>query len=591
MNILILLKRLWLHLSSTRRAQFVLLLLLMIIASIAEVITVGAIFPFLAVLADPDKVFANPSAKFFIEYLEVSSPRELLFPITIIFAFAALLSGSIRILLTWANIRFSFATGADLGVKIYNLSLHQPYSIQVNRNSAEIINGIIVKAGGLINTTITPLISIISSMLILIALMSFLVKIEPLISSLAFGCFGLIFATIIWVTRRAKKTNSERIAHESNQVVKALQEGLGGIRDVLIDGTQATYIDIYRKSDLSLRYAQGSNQIIALTPRFGVEALGIMLIAILAFYISQRGDSISTAIPVLGSLALGAQRMLPSMQLLYSSWSTIEGTRASLNDTLDLLDQPIPSHLNKIATNKMIFEKAIKMNNVSFRYNSQSPDILRNLDINIPKGSKVGFVGSTGSGKSTLLDILMGLLEPTEGFLLVDDTEISIQNHRSWQSNIAHVPQNIFLSDASIKENIAFGIPSDQIDLSKVKLCAEKAQILHTIESWSEGFNTKVGERGVRLSGGQRQRIGIARALYKQADVLVLDEATSALDNKTEQAITEFIDELSDDLTVIIVAHRLTTLKTCSIIFELDDGFIKAVGSYDDFISELNGIN
>ena len=293
-------------------------------------------------------------------------------------------------------------------------------------------------------------------------------------------------------------------------MIKVLQEGLGGIRDILIDGTQPSYTDDYRKADLSLRNAQGTNQIITLTPRFGIEAIAIVVMAALAYSMTKTTEGIITVIPILGSIALGAQRMLPSMQLVYASLSTIQGAKASLEDTLLLLDQPIPSSMKYDYLQPLPFEDNISLENVSFGYNTKSNLILNNVNLKIPKGSRIGFVGPTGCGKSTLLDIIMALLEPTDGCVLVDGVQINERNIRSWQKQIAHVPQNIYLSDKTIAENIAFGVPKNQIDFQRVAECASKAQISKTIESWPNSYNTTVGERGVRISGGQRQRIGIA---------------------------------------------------------------------------------
>jgi ATP-binding cassette subfamily B protein len=400
------------------------------------------------------------------------------------------------------------------------------------------------------------------------------------------GGFTCIYLIIIRITRSRAKANSFRIARNSSLVIKALQEGLGGIRDVLIDGSQATYCQIYRNADLPLRQAQGSNTFISSSPRTGVEALSMVLIAALAYALSKDAAGFSKAIPVLGALALGAQRMLPAMQQAYAGWTALRGDRSSLKDALDLLNQPLPNDDQKITPQPIPFKQHIALKQVGFRYTPQSPWVFRNLNLTIPKGSRIGLIGSTGSGKSTLLDLVMSLISPTQGTFEVDGHPITPANQRSWQSHIAHVPQAIFLADGSIAENIAFGVPSDQIDLARVRLAAQQAQIAESIESWPQQYNTFVGERGIRLSGGQRQRIGIARALYKQADIIIFDEATSALDNGTEEAVMQAIEALSNDLTILIIAHRLTTLKNCTKIVELGDQGILRIGTYRDVIGQ-----
>jgi ATP-binding cassette subfamily B protein len=315
-----------------------------------------------------------------------------------------------------------------------------------------------------------------------------------------------------------------------------------------------------------------------------MEALGMLLIAALAYTLAQQADGIAQAIPILGALALGAQRLLPVMQQVYAAWTSIHGNSVSLRDTLDLLDQPLPDHAGQPAAKPIRFQQQIKLNQISFRYSPQTPWVLRNLDLNITKGSRIGFIGTTGSGKSTLLDIVMGLLRPSEGSLEIDGQPVTTENHRAWQTRIAHVPQAIFLSDSTIEENIAFGVPKDQIDHERVRQAAQQAQIADRIDVWPKQYQTIVGERGVRLSGGQRQRIGIARALYKQADVIIFDEATSALDNETEQGIMQAIEGLGTELTILIIAHRLTTLKDCTQIVELGGGEVLQIGSYQNIV-------
>ncbi len=420
----------------------------------------------------------------------------------------------------------------------------------------------------------------------LITILVALLSVDPIIALSAFGGFGLIYVFIIRLTQKQQLTNSTCIAKESTQVIKSLQEGLGGIRDVLIDGSQAAYCHIYRNADQPLRRAQGSSAFIGVSPRYAIEALGMVLIAALAFSLANQPDGIAKAIPVLGALALGAQRLLPVLQQAYGSWSQIQGGQASLQDTLNLLDQPLPDYVDQPPATPIPFHKKIDLINLSFRYSPQTPLVLNNLNLSIKKGSSIGFIGITGSGKSSLLDIIMGLLSPTEGNLEIDAEPITASNNRAWQAHIAHVPQSIFLADSTIEENIAFGVPKGTINHEQVKQAAEQAQIADIIETWPKKYKTYVGERGIRLSGGQRQRIGIARALYKQADVIIFDEATSALDNETEQAVMQSIETLSQDLTILIIAHRLTTLKNCDHIVELGDGGIKRIGTYQEIVSK-----
>ena len=585
-SITVLLKRLWTHLGRRRKVQFSLLIALMILTSFAEVFSLGALLPFLGVLTNPESVFRNDTVRHVADVVGVTTPHGMLLSLTVLFIGAALLAGVMRLLQAWANTRVSFTTGADLSMALYRKTLYQPYAVHVSRNSSTIINAVSAKVMQVTTSGIIPVINMLTASIILIAIMATLIVMDPVIALSAFGGFGLTYAVVIGMTRSRLKVNSQLIARESTQVIKSLQEGLGGIRDVLIEGNQSVYCDVYGRSVFPLRKAQGNNQFISQSPRFGVEAIGMILIAGLAYWMAGQPGGMARAIPVLGTLALGAQRMMPALQQLFAGWSALQGNLASMEDVLNLLDQPVPEINSEEEKNIMPFNRSLELRQLSFRYTPDAPEVLREIDLKIPKGSRIGFIGTTGSGKSTLLDIVMGLLEPTSGTVEVDGAPVNSNNRRSWQRHIAHVPQSIFLSDATIEENIALGVPKRKIDKERVRQAARQAQIADIIESWPKQYETVVGERGVRLSGGQRQRIGIARALYKQADVIIFDEATSALDNQTESAVMKAIEELHEGLTVLIIAHRLTTLHNSDVIMELANGRIKKQGSYEIVVNK-----
>ena len=579
-----LLFKIWQHMRLRRRHQFILLLVLMVVASFAEIITIGSVIPFLSVLTSPQSFFINPLAQPLISFLRIENANQLIMPLTIIFCLSAIFSGGVRLILLMFTIRLSFATGSDLGIEIYQRTLYQPYKVHLSRNSSEIINGISKKANSIVGCIIIPTLNLITSTIMVFAISITLVYIDPFVSFFTIFIFGSIYIVLSKYTRNNRIKNSQVIAKQSTQIIKSLQEGLGGIRDVLIDGSQHVYCEIFRRANSPLRDAEANNQIVSQCPRFIMEALGMLLIAGLAFYLFNQTDGVLKAIPVLGVLALGAQKMLPIMQQSYQAWSTIQGSYASLEDTLALIEQPLPLDFFNKQMIKINFNRNIKFDEVSFRYKTGSQNVLQHLTLSILKGQRVGIVGATGSGKSTMIDILMGLLEPTSGNLKVDGKAITKKNVRSWQRRIAHVPQTIFLSDTTIAENIAFGIDRKDIDFDRVRDAAYKAQLQDVIDKLPNQYNTLVGERGVRLSGGQRQRIGIARALYKNADILVFDEATSALDNKTEESVMNSIEALGKEITVIMIAHRITTLKKCTKIIELADGKIVNVASYRDII-------
>lgn len=580
-----LLVMLWHHLSLRRHRQFGLLVSLMLISAIAEIVSLGSVLPFLGILFAPDRVLGFPIIADIARALGITSSNQLVLPLSIAFAVAALLAGAIRVLLLWASTRVAFASGADLGIAVYRRTLYQPYRVHVARNSSEVISGITNKVNGVVFGVLLPLLTLVSSALQLVAIMLALITIDAMVASVAVVGFGASYAAITVIYRRQLQRNSQLISHEQTQVVKALQEGLGGIRDVLLDGSQRVYCDIYRQADHRLRRAQGNNAFIGQSPRYIMEALGIVLITALAYALSHQEGGIAVGLPVLGALALGAQRLLPALQQIYSSWASIAGSHESLADIVALLEQPLAPELLQPASATCFDHKLIRFAGVRFRYSNDGPWVLKSLNMNIPRGARIGFVGGTGSGKSTMLDLLMGLLEPTEGELFVDEHPLRGDLLMRWQRSIAHVPQSIYLADTTLAENIAFGVPPDSIDMARVRQAASQAQIADFIENTPEGYQAYVGERGIRLSGGQRQRIGIARALYKQARVLVFDEATSALDNATEQSVMDAIEGLNRNLTILIIAHRLTTVRRCDIIVELENGQVVAQGTYDQLLA------
>ncbi|MEE3035069.1 MAG: ABC transporter ATP-binding protein [Bacteroidota bacterium] len=584
-SLLFLLKKLWKEIKREKKIKLVLVFILSIISSFTEVLSIGSIIPFLAALSSPEELYGNDLTEPFIVFFGISGPDKILMPFTLLFCLCVVLSALMRLLLLWIQSKLTFSIGNDISISVYKKTLYQPYSFHVSRNSSEVIATIANKVNAVVSNVIFSGLILISSALMILIITSALISINPIMVFTGFFSFGIMYYILIFLAKKSISTHSEIINSNQVNIIKALQEGLGGIRDVLINGTQETYFEIYQDSDIPLRNAQAKVEIISGGPRFILEALGMIFIAVLALSFSSKTSGLNSVIPTLGAIALGAQRLLPIMQMAYSKWTAMNVSKETLKDTLELLIQKIPPQAINKNLKPLSFKEKIKLNNISFKYVANSPFILNKVDIEINKGDRIGFVGTTGSGKSTILDLIMGLLEPSKGFLTVDDKVISKKNIRNWQARIAHVPQQIFLSDTSIAENIAFGIPKNKIDFERVKKSAKKAQIHRTIESWEKKYQTFVGERGIRLSGGQRQRIGIARALYKNADVIVFDEATSALDTRTEDEVMKAIENLSKELTIMIVAHRTTTLKKCSKIIDLKDGKSYRIGDYSDIIN------
>lgn len=570
-------------LSKRRRIQLVLLFGLMILGALAEIMALGAILPFLALIADPAGLERMPMIGRFLSGLS-SDQFDLRWVVTWGFVSAAAIAAVLRLFLNWASQKFVFRVSHDIGTSVFQRALRQPYLYYLSRNSSELMADM-GKVPTIALNILLPLMNAVVSLVISAFILAALIVIDPKVAMITGFGFGVLYLIISLVFRRRLRHNSHVIAEAHGERIKTLQEGLGAIRDVLIDHSQPYYERRFARMDLPFQDTIASNAFLGSAPRFVIEGSGMILIAFVALWLAGQPGGIATALPILGALALGAVRLLPMLQLIYNSWSSIAGNRQNLIDVVTAMELPLPELHPIIAP--MPFASHILFDEVGFLYPTGQTAILRGLNLTIPRGSRVGIIGRTGSGKSTLMDMLLGLLAPSEGRILIDGIELRPDNIAAWQARIAHVPQSIYLADSSVAENIAFGIARDQVDMARVRLAAQQAALDGFIEALPQRYNTFVGERGVRLSGGQRQRIGIARALYRQADVLVLDEATSALDSGTETAVMEAIDGLSKDLTIFLIAHRTTTLRNCDIILCLPEG---GVIPYDEIATMGQGI-
>jgi ABC-type bacteriocin/lantibiotic exporter with double-glycine peptidase domain len=581
--------RLWRVLTSRRKLQLCLLLVLVIIASFCELLTVGAVAPFLLVLASPERLLSNKYGALLIQYLPSSDPEKIPFILTSIFIFLVLLAAAIRSVLNWAQLKVSYGIGIDFGIESYRRTLYQPYQTHINRNSSGVILAITQYTRLITMGVIIPVLMSVSASFLLVSIVAVLLLVDVGLTLLT-GIFLTLIYVLLTIATKDRLTQLGKLGVQNDKAIaQTLQESFGGIRDVLIDGTQEVFGEIYRRRHTKMAQLDISFAILGSLPRYGVEAIAICTFAVIALFLTKDPGGFNNAIPALGAIALGAQRLLPLLQQLFANWSSVRKYRPQLAETLDLLEQPLPVWIRSHGLQReLAFNNSIKIDNLSFCYEQADKVVLSNLNYVIKRGGRIGVVGKTGSGKSTLVDILMGLLTPTGGALSVDGLTINQTNCRAWQNHVAHVPQAIFLADASIKENIAFGTLASEIDLNRVMEVARMAQLDETILGLPQGFETLVGERGVRLSGGQRQRIGIARALYKRADVIIFDEATSALDDVTEQSVMDSIRSLPAEITLIIVAHRVSTLVDCDEIIELERGKIVRIGSYIELFGSGN---
>ena len=547
----------------------------MLASGLAEMVSLGAVLPFLAVLTNPDELWQQPLTQSFAQLFGMSQSHQLVAPAVVAFTAAAVLAAIIRLLNLRLNSRFAAALGSDLSCESYRRTLYQPYLVHVQRNSSTLINAM-TQHVSLTVLSLNAVLQIASASLVAAGLLVGLLLIDWQVAVATAALFAIAYALVALSSRRQLRHNGKRIAAASSQRVQALQEGLGAIRDVLLDGTQSSYLELYRRADQQQRQSEAKNLFLSIFPRYSLEALGLVVIAVLGgLLVLQRGSN-SGVVPLLGALALGAQKLLPALQQIYSGWANLNSWSISLAEVVQMLEQPLPP--NQKPAQPILLKDRVCLHDVHFRYSHDQPEVLRGVNIEIRRGERIGLIGSTGSGKSTLVDLLMGLLPPSDGTLLVDGLDLYDPANTSflvgWRAAVAHVPQSIYLADSSIAENIAFGVPRHSIDLARVEQAAQQAQIANFIENSLDGYDSFVGERGIRLSGGQRQRIGIARALYKRANIIVLDEATSALDTSTEEAVMEAVESLSRHLTMVIIAHRLSTVEGCDRVIRLDNGLL-----------------
>lgn len=558
------------NISNRRKCQLFLVLFLIIIGGFVELVGLGILIPFFKALTQPDSVIQAGPLKNFIQVLTTVelNPLAILAIAFLIFVWA---STCLRIFIAWTCYKWTYGVGIELSARIFSKIINQPYLFHVQVNSSEILAGL-TKVHLITLEVLNPLLQAISSLVIFLFIFSLMMYVDPAITVIASAGLVAIYVFISLVGKRKLIENSEIIATSEIHRIQLAQESLGAIRDILLDNTQKNYVDRYK----AIKYRQNTaaliNSTISTAPRYLVEGVVLSGFALVAYIYSMQYGGLVVILPALGVLAVGAQKLLPLIQQLYSSWTVLSGNRTALleiNEFLSLKSDESESSAD------LSFERSLKLKNASFAYSGREGFILKNINLEISCGTRVGFIGSTGSGKSTLIDLLMGLIAPSSGELLVDDITLSGKNINSWRGMIAHVSQTPFLVDGSIIQNIALG--DHHASHNQVKDALRKAELFEFIESLPDGMHTRIGERGIKLSGGQRQRIAIARALYKKTKVLVLDEATSALDVDTENAIMDTVTKIGRQMTVLIIAHRTSTLSGCDILYGLENGVLKPI--------------
>ena len=581
-------KKLLLLLTPQERKRAGLLLIMILIMSLLDMIGVASIFPFMLVLTNPGLIEKNSILNTMFEasnIIGVENNQQFLFVLGILVFVLLIISLAFKTLTTYAQVRFIQMREYSVSRRLVEGYLHQPYSWFLSRNSAELGKTIFSEVEQLIENGMKPFIELIAKGAVTISLITLLIIADPKLTLIVGFSLTASYLLIFYFVRNyLNRIGKERLKNNELRFM-AISEAFGAAKEIKVGGLEQTYINRFSNSAKIFARTQASSLVIAQLPRFILEAIafgGILLIIL--YFFSQTG-SFNTAIPVISLYVFAGYRLMPALQTIYVSFTQITFIGPSLNKLYDDLKNSKVFKENQ-DQGVFSFNKKITLKNINYNYPNTSRTALKDINLSIPAKSIIGLVGVTGCGKTTIVDIILGLLEPQKGTLEVDGKIITKQNSRSWQRFIGYVPQHIFLADDTVAANIAFGVEPVDISPGAVEK-ASKIANLHNfiIEELPKQYQTTIGERGVRLSGGQRQRIGIARALYHNPQLLILDEATSALDNQTEKAVMDAINNLAKDITIILIAHRLNTVKICDKIFLLEKGKLKNEGTFDELIN------
>jgi ATP-binding cassette, subfamily B, bacterial PglK len=574
------LRVLWSLMSKKLKLRFFQLLFLVFIGGLSEVISLGAIIPFLAILINPEDASNIPFISWAINFLNLDLINGNYGQLMIIFSMIIVIANLFRYLLIYMTNKFNYGLGHEIGIGIYKKALYESYDIHISRNKSEVISGFVKLelALWMIITTLNALSAIILSLFITFTLFF----ISPFYTTAILALLGLIYTLFYFISEKWLVTNSDILSLNGDTRIQSAQEGLNSIRDIILGGKQNYFLDNFIKIDKKFRSAQVSTEVIAPAPRHMIEVSCILFIVFFAYISMNKYGNASSFIPTIGVLVVGLQRLIPLGQQIYHGWTKYNGEKKPFNDVINLINSSLVATL--VNSKELEFTKKIEFKNVFFKYKPNELNTISNVNFKINKGSRIGLIGSTGSGKSTLVDLLVGLLTPQSGEILVDDIELTQKYLKSWRKKISYVSQDIYLLDGTFLINVAFGEKRELIDEVRVKWACERAQISNFIDECAEGYETVIGDDGVYLSGGQKQRIAIARALYKNSSILVFDEATSALDTKTEKSIAIAIDTLGPEITTISIAHRLSTIENCDWVYKINKGVIESQGSPKDML-------
>lgn len=586
-------KKAWALLDARERRNAWIVLAVIIIGALASAVMVGSVMPFLAVMADPSRIETTPALAWAYEALGFTSVYGFLVGLGLASFGVIVVSSLIQIAKTWAVARFAMMRIHSISYRLLASYLAQPYAFFLNRHSGEMGPRVLTESEHVVTRFLRPAAEFVASSLTTLAIVGLLLWVEPIVAVVSFVVLGGSYMLIFRVKRRSLKGLGQMRVEANHQRFRLANESLTGIKDIKLLGREHAYLERYAVPSVRMAQAMVKITVLSQVPQFALQAValgGVILLCLLLIDPAgvASGSALGGLLPILGVFAFAGQRLMPELSKLYLSLAEMQAGSASVDVVHeDLVQRRNQGQLPRKAPVGLGLKMALDLEDISFSYPNAEQAGLRGVSLSIKAGEKIGIVGSTGAGKTTLADIILGLLEPSQGRLVVDQSEITKDNIGAWMQSVGYVPQDIFLTDAPVAENIALGVVPAAIDQDRVRKAARIARIDQFImDELPEGYQTHIGERGVRLSGGQRQRIGIARALYHDADLIVFDEATSALDNLTEQEVMDAIDALPGDKTVLMIAHRLSTVKRCDRIVLLKRGQMEAVGSWDNLILE-----
>lgn len=576
-------------LSSDQRKRFYNLQVLVIIMAFTELLGIASIAPFMALVGDMSLLEKDGIYSKLYQLSGINDPLNFIFITGIGVLIALTVSTVVSMFTTWRLSLYGSSVGVQLADRLYSHYMKQDWQFHASGSSAQLTKQVSTESTRISNAIIQPLMQMNAKVVLATFIAVSILIYNPIVAIFGLLMFASGYLLMYKFVRKALVLNGKRLSSAATNRFRLMNEGFGGIKDVLLLNRNKDFIDRFDLEGNTQAKAQGLNQTIAQVPRFFIEllAFGAMIGLILILIKTHHGD-LGTVLPILAVYALACFKLLPALQQIYSSITQIKGNIAAFESVKkDLIDSREDlSIIKTISPNKLNINKAISLKNIQFAYPNKSTYAVNDVSISIPVNHVIGIVGSSGSGKSTLIDIILGLLTPQKGEIYVGNTLITDNNKRSWQDLLGFVPQSIFLSEGSIAENVAFGIPADEINYDQVMRAIDLAHLTELVNELPEGIHTKVGERGVQLSGGQRQRIGIARALYNEADVLIFDEATSALDGITEKIIMDAIHEFTGKKTIIMIAHRLKTVQKCDTIYLMEKGKVIDQGTYEHLVDK-----